>query len=77
MTKPNYGAEIMGYCLISVSPELLHKFRQEKKRQKEETLYRAFTISSSQQNNVDLLGFGHTLAELPRISLSLLPMHGS
>lgn len=24
----------MGYCLISVSPELLHKFRQEKKRRK-------------------------------------------
>lgn len=54
MTKPNYGAEIMGYCLISVSPELLHKFRQEKKRQKEETLCRPFTISSPQQNDVDL-----------------------
>lgn len=32
MTKPNYGAEIMGYWVLSVSPELLHKFRQEKKK---------------------------------------------
>lgn len=32
-TKPNYGVAIMGYyCLLSVTPELLCKFRQEKKR---------------------------------------------
>lgn len=75
MTKPNYGAEIMGYWLLNC-PEL-SKFRQEKKRQKEETLYRPFRISSSQQKDTDLSGLGRTLAQLPRISLSLLPMTGS
>lgn len=59
---PNDGAEIMGYWLLNCS-ELLHKFRQEKKWQKEETLYRPFTTSSSQQNDTELSELGHALAQ--------------
>lgn len=80
MTKPNYGVQIIGYRLLSVCPELLQKYQQEEKEAEylqDEALHKPFKTSSSQKNDMDLVGLGGTLAQLPRIALSLFPMHGS
>lgn len=65
MTKPNYGVEIISYRFLSVYPELLQRFQQEKKDAEHiqnEALCRPFEISSSQKDDTNLLGFGGTLA---------------
>lgn len=80
MTKPNYGVQVICYWLLSVCLELLQKYWQEEKEAQylqDEALYKPFKISSSQKNDMDLLGLGGTLARLPRIALSLFPMRGS